>query len=59
MCHLHGELPGMTVRVTSAGTECICCTKNKHSPNAFSPDLLSIDLVRLHHITSHASSNRI
>ena len=32
------RFPGMTVRVTSAGTECVRCTRDKHSPKAYSSD---------------------
>ena len=32
------RFPGMTVRMTSAGTECIRCTRDKHSPKTFSSD---------------------
>jgi len=32
------RFPGMTVKMTSAGTECIRCTKDQHSPKTFSSD---------------------
>ena len=38
MCHVHGGFPGMTVRMTSAGTECLRYTGNKHTPKTYSFD---------------------
>ena len=32
------RFPGMTVKMTSAGTECIRCTKDEHSPKTFSSE---------------------
>ena len=32
------RFPGMTVRMTSAGTECLCCTGDKHTPKTYSSD---------------------
>ena len=34
------RFPGMAVRMTSAGTECIRCTKDQHSPKTFSSGIL-------------------
>ena len=32
------RFPGMTVRMTSAGTECLRCTRDKHIPKTYSSD---------------------
>ena len=32
------RFPGMTVRATSAGTECVRCSRDKHSPKTYSLD---------------------
>ena len=32
------KFPGMTVKMTSAGTECIRCNRDKHTPKAYSLD---------------------